>query len=189
MMSSRNDRSALSRWRKMKDESGIAGVEFALIAPVFLLLLAAIFEIGLMLRTQSGLISAVSAVASQSLVIGEGLNDETAPGMAGTLAALLAGGGRAGTVNVNNAVTARLDEDVIVIEDNDAGSENCYCATRGTGGLTWGSSVQCDAVCADGSVAGRFVEITAQASFTPILGTIALFRADILNNTAVVRLP
>ncbi len=175
--------------RHVQSEAGNAGIEFALIAPVFLLLLAATLEIGLMMRAQFGLISAVSAAANHSLVLGDGVTEDTAVSMAETLARLVAGGRREGTVNVNNAAFARLGGDAISLWGTGAGVGNCFCPTRTNGSITWGAAVPCGTVCNDSSEAGQFVEITAQASFTPILGIVGLFRDDLLRNSAVVRLP
>ena len=175
--------------RHIRDDAGNAGIEFALIAPVFLLLLAATLEIGLMMRTQFGLISAVSAAASHSLVLGDGLTEATAVSTAEALASLIAGGGREGTVNVNNAAIAQLGGDGISLWGSGVGASNCFCPIRTNGAITWGTAVQCGATCNDSSQAGQFVEITAQASFTPSLGIVGLFRDDLLRNSAVVRLP
>ncbi|MGY6696670.1 MAG: TadE/TadG family type IV pilus assembly protein [Roseinatronobacter sp.] len=175
--------------RHIRADAGNAGIEFALIAPVFLLLLAATLEIGLMMRAQFGLISAVSAAANHSLVLGDGLSEETAVGTAEALARLVAGGGREGTVNVNNAAIAQLSDNGIAIWGSGAGASNCFCPIRTNGAITWGTAVQCGTACNDSSMAGQFVEITAQASFTPILGIVGLFRDDLLRNSAVVRLP
>lgn len=178
------------RWLKRlaKEQSGSAGVEFALIAPVFVLLLAAIFEIGLVMRAQFGLISSVSAAANHTLALGDTIDGGSAQNVAATIAALAAGADRSATVNLNNAVTAHSDHGNIAFQDSGGDVTACYCASRLEGAFSWGSVASCGAPCNDGSVAGRFVEISAQVPFNPMLGFYGAIVDHTLQNAAVVRL-
>ncbi len=174
--------------RVLTEQSGSAGVEFALIAPVFVLLLAAIFEIGLVMRAQFGLIASVSAAANHTLSVGSTIDSGSAQTVAATLAALAAGTDRAAAVNLNNAVTARSDQGNIEVQDSGGDVTACYCAARLEGEFSWGGVTSCGAPCGDGSVAGRFVEISAQVPFNPIMGFYGAFIDQTLQNAAVVRL-
>ncbi|PZX40692.1 TadE-like protein [Roseinatronobacter thiooxidans] len=175
--------------RAAQQETGSAAVEFALIAPVILLILAVTFEIGLTLRAKSRLVGAISATAHQTLDSAATVDDGTAQTVATALLGGLAGRGRSATVNLNNAVTARLEGGTIVVTDTGAPVANCYCPTWGEAGYDWNASMACNTDCADGSLAGRFVQITAQAPFTSILGAYSFFSPETLQNSAVVRLP
>ena len=90
---------------------------------------------------------------------------------------------------MNNAVTADLDEGAVAVAGNGAEVSVCYCASRSENGFAWGGAFECGSPCDDGSVSGRFVEITARAPFNPVLGAYALFTEQTLINSAVVRLP
>ncbi len=176
-------------WRALRDESGSAAVEFALIAPVFVLILAGTLEIGIVIRERFDLVSVVSAAAHHTLGIGESVDDGSAQQVAATLATLLDGGDRSATVRVNNAVIADLGEDGVAVSDTGADVAACYCPSRPDDALSWGAEVICGTSCADGNTAGRFVEIVARAPYAPLLGTFGLFTDQTLHNSAVVRLP
>jgi hypothetical protein len=179
----------LRRGRAIQGDAGSAGVEFALIAPVFLLILAGTFEIGLAIRAQFQLISVVTAAAHHALAIGDTVADGSAPQTAATIAALLVGAGRSGTVDLNNAIKADLAQDTVSVLESGADVSQCYCPSRSDSMLSWGTTVACGVPCDDGSVAGRFVEITAEVPFDAVLGAYGLFSDPTLRNTVVVRLP
>lgn len=175
------------RWRTLQDDRGNAAIEFALIAPVFVLILAGTIEIGLVIQAKFDLISVVSASANQTLSVS--VDAGSASGSATSIAGLLSGDARTGTVNLNNAITAELGESGVSVSGDADDVDACYCATKTDTGLSWGSQVACGADCADGSVAGRFVEITARVPFTPMLGAYGLIGDQSLQSSAVVRLP
>lgn len=174
--------------RLVKEQAGSAGVEFTLIAPVFALLLAAVFEIGLVMRAQFALISSVSAAANHTLSLGDTIDGASAQNVAAIIAALAAGTDRSATVNLNNAVMAHFDHGNIAFLDSSGDISSCYCALRLDGAFSWGSAASCGAPCSDGSVAGRFVEISATVPFRPMLGLYGEFIDQTLQNSAVVRL-
>lgn len=176
-------------WKTLHDESGSAAVEFALIAPVFLVLLAGTFEIGMMIQGKFDLISDVSAAAHHSLAIGGTLDAGAAQTVATTLAGLLAGNERTATVTLNNAATATLVSGNVSSAQTGAEVAACYCPSRSDDQVTWGASVACDASCGDGSHAGRYVLITIQAPWTPLVFVNGLFSDKTLQSTAMVRLP
>lgn len=171
-----------------RNEDGAAAVEFALIAPVFVLILAVTFEIGLVIQQKFQLVSVLTAAANHTLSIDASDND-SANSAATTIAGLMAGGARMARVDVNNTVTATMTPDNIMLAQTGAQSTDCYCPTRDGTGLSWGNSVACDASCEDGSRAGRFVEIAVEAPFIPILGAYGVFDDDMLRSVSVVRLP
>jgi len=185
-------RGAMARFaglRAARDEGGSAAVVFALIAPVFLLILAATFEIGLVIRAKFQLISVVSAASNHTLAIGDTIDEDSAQNAAAAIVALLGGGARSATVNVNNAVTAQIEAGTVTVSNTGAAVADYYCPSRPEEGLVWGGATDCTAACGDGSQAGRFVEIAVQSPFAPVLGAYGLFSGDALYNSAVVRLP
>lgn len=176
-------------WTFLRDEGGSAGVEFALIASVFVLILAGTFEIGLMIREKFRLISDVSAAANHTLAIGTAIDAGSAQDVSVTIAVLLAGGDRTASVNVNNAVTAQLVAGNVTAMQGGGNVAGCYCASRSDEAVNWGASVGCDVACADGTTAGRYVLISAKAPWTPMLGAYGLFSDQTLESSAMVRLP
>lgn len=189
MMHRVNARLRVRVLKAARSETGSAAVEFALIAPVLVLLLAVTFEIALMVRARFTLISVISAASNHTLAIAGAGDGASAHDMASKVVSLLAGGGRDATVNVNNAVSAQLSGGSITITQHGGSILDCYCLSRSEPGLVWGGATQCGAACADGNIAGAFVEISAQTPFTPIFGAIGLFSPDAHRDFSVVRLP
>lgn len=181
--------SRLLRWPGWQDQAGSSGVEFALIAPVVILILAGIFEIGLVIRARFALVSMVSAAANHTLSVGGRVDDTSADNFAATIAALLGGAGRSATVNVNNAVAAVLVDGSISTAKSGAAVSSCYCASRPQGQIVWGSAVECGVACDGSSPSGRYVEISARTSFSPSMGIFGFLSDQTLQNTAMVRLP
>lgn len=179
----------LPHWFALRGDSGSAGVEFALIAPAFILVIAGIFEIGLVIRAKFSLISVVSAASSHTLSVGKEVDDGSAASVAATIATLLGGGGRSATVNLNNAVTAHLEDGTVSVVDNGREAASCYCPSRSEGLIVWGGTLQCGASCADATASGRFVVITSEAPISAALGMSRLLNVETITDTAVVRLP
>lgn len=176
-------------WRLLRDESGSAGVEMALIAPVLVLLISGILEVGLVIRANFSLIAAVSAAANHTLAIDAHIDDASAGQAAATLATLLSGGDRSGTVTVNNAAMATLAQGVVTITDLPGDFASCYCPSAASGQIAWGSPTQCGETCDDGSPSGRFVAIAAAAAPNASLGLYGFFVNELVRDAAVVRLP
>ncbi len=179
----------LLRWKGSRDEAGSSGVEFALIAPVIILILAGIFEIALVIRARFALVSVVSAASSYTLSVGNSIDDGSADGVAATIAALLGGNGRSATVNLNGGVTSNLVGGEITVTNSGGEVSACYCASRSEGQIVWGGTVACGASCGDDTTSGRFVEITARVPFSPAMGMFGFFSGEVVQNTAMVRLP
>lgn len=171
-----------------RNEHGAAAVEFALIAPIFVLILAATVEIGLVIQQRFQLVSVLTAAANHALSI-DASDDDSVNTAAATIAALMAGGARTARVDVNNTVTATMAADEITLAQTGAQSTDCYCPTGAGTGLSWGNSIECETPCDDGSTAGRFVTIAVEAPFIPILGAYGVFDDDMLRSATVVRLP
>lgn len=173
----------------LRNESGSAGVEFALIAPVFVLLLAIIFEIGLFIRAKSDLVSALSAAANQTLAVSATIDDTSAQGVATMLVALVDQSGRSVAVLLNNAVSAESVDGIVTVQANDNAIDACFCPTRTDATLIWGQPVGCGTLCTDSTTAGRFVLIGASATFNPVLGQFGVLTPQMLQNSVTVRLP
>jgi Flp pilus assembly protein TadG len=154
-------------------EDGVAAIEFAITGMVFLMIVAATVDIGLLLFTQSELDAAVSAGAeyaanSAALVASNpsGLNDN----IADIVSDANGSGWATSTVDVNNA--------------ND--STGCYCPTGTPGNWTWGSTVTCGSACTGGGVGGQFVTITASRSFSPMFSGFGFVPSGTISRSALV---
>lgn len=144
--------SAGSRILTAKQDAGTAAVEFALLASLFMIIVAGTAEFGYWIYAASELTAAVSA--GSQYAANNGAMVATDPsGLATAISSVVNNANGAGwatsTVNVNNG-----------------SSTNCYCPTGTPGNWTWGSAVACGSACAGGGVAGQFVTITASPSST-----------------------
>ena len=156
-----------------RDETGVAAIEFAIYATVFLMITAATVDIGLLLFTQSELDAAVSAgaqyAANSSAMIASnpsGLNTNVL-----TIVNNANGTGWAtSTVDVNN--------------NND--STGCYCPTGSPGNWSWGSTATCGSACGGGGVAGQFVTITATTNVSPIFSAFGFVQGGTISRSALV---
>jgi Flp pilus assembly protein TadG len=151
---------------------GVAAIEFAIFGLVFLMIVAAVVDIGLMLFTQSELDAAVSAgaqyaansatlVATNPTGLGTNISDivTNANGTAWATSV---------TVNVNNSDTT-----------------GCYCPTGTPGNWTWGSTVTCGSSCSGGGVGGQFVTITATRNVSPIFPAFGFVPSAMTSNALV----
>ncbi len=138
-----------SRILRAKQDAGTAAVEFALLASLFLIIVAGTADFGYWIYGASELTAAVSA--GSQYAENNGAMVATNPGGLATAISTVVNnangtGWATSTVNVNNG-----------------SSTNCYCPTGTPGNWTWGSAVTCGSACA-GGVAGQFVTITASPS-------------------------
>jgi Flp pilus assembly protein TadG len=158
---------------RTRENAGVAAVEFALYATVFLMTFAATVDIGMALFAQSELDAAVSAGAeyaanSANLVASnpDGLNTN----IADIVDNANGSGWAASTIDVNNG--------------NDP--TGCYCPTGTPGNWSWGATQGCGTSCTGGGVAGQFVTITATSSITPIFASFGFAPNGTISSNALV---
>ncbi|HEY3908748.1 MAG TPA: TadE/TadG family type IV pilus assembly protein [Stellaceae bacterium] len=156
-----------------RENAGVAAIEFAIYGMVFLMIVAATVDLGLLLFTQSELDAAVSAgaeyaansaalVASNPSGLGTNISDivDNANGTAWA----------SSTVNVNNS--------------ND--STGCYCPTGTPENWNWGSAVTCGSACSGSGVAGQFVTITASITISPMFPAFGFVQNGTISRSALV---
>jgi len=141
-----------------RNRAGTAAVEFALVAPVLLLLLGGLLEFGWAVWSDSALCNAVSQASYHAFLSGSNVSTSSLVTIAEKGSAL-------------SGVTAT------------ASAPACYCAS-GTP-ATRSPAASCTTTCADGTSPGVYTTIIAQysvPSFAPMLPT------PTITETAVVRL-
>ena len=172
------------------DTTGLAAVEFALIAPVFCLILVGAIDLGRALYTKFGIDSAVSAAANYAVNNASSVNSGSGSSLAVNLASIVASGHAANwanaTVVVNNGPSATLTAGVITSSGTAANADSCYCPTRGASGVTWGAPVACGATCATGGIAGKFISIVASRTFVAIFSSYGIVKSGAIGGSAVV---
>jgi len=144
------------------DRRGVSAVEFALIAPVFLAVLAGTVDVGRMIAVKASLESSVSTGANYVLLNGASLSSSTAKDFATTVAVLAMGGDTKGTarVTVNGGYSVTVSDGKAAADGNASEADRCYCPAAKEAGVAW-KQAQCDAACPGGGHAGKFIEIRA----------------------------
>ena len=171
--------------RLAADRRGMSAVEFALISPVFCLILVATVDIGGALMTKYRLDAAVAAGLNYAQVNGPALSASTAPTLGTAIANLIyTGEGTAGAdvaVVVNDGARVTVVAGAVSNGGTAANAERCYCPTGGAGATTWGPPVACGSVCPgiDKGYGGKFVTILASQTYTPLLSTFGIVRNPI----------
>jgi Flp pilus assembly protein TadG len=160
--------------RLARDEAGVAAIEFAVFATVFLMIVAATVDIGLLLFTQSELDAAVSGGAEY----------------AANSAALVASNpsGLAANIEniVNNANGTNWASATVVVNNSDSVATDCYCPTGTPGNWSWGSVVTCGSACSGGGVGGQFVTITATTNISPLFPAFGFVSGTTISRSALV---
>jgi Flp pilus assembly protein TadG len=154
------------------DRRGLAALEFALVAPMLLLILGGITDFGLIMVGRSRLASGVAQGGQFALLTGAGVS-----------AAAI-------TTNVQNGATrAGLTETVTVTVTGPA----CYCVTSTPAALGSKSALSgvntCTATCpANASGPGTFVTIAAKYTYQPLMPLYSLLSNPTVTQTTTVRL-
>jgi Flp pilus assembly protein TadG len=157
------------------ENSGVAAIEFAICATLFLTILAGVVDIGRLLWTTAQLDTAVSAGAQYAANNAARVASDPsalATDIGNVVANLNGSGWATATVAVNN--------------NND--KTGCYCPSGSPGNWSWGGAKTCASACsAGGGVAGQFVTISASRAISPIFSSFGFVRNGSLNRSALVQ--
>ena len=157
----------------VRDRSGVAAVEFALISPTIILIMVGLIDLGGMLYTRFRLDASLAAGANYAMVNGASVNSTTGAALAGTLAGLVSSGQSSNwadsSVTLNNGPTAGSSGGTVTTGGAASNADSCYCPTgSATSTVTWGSAQACGSTCAGGGYAGKFVLLSASRNYSPI---------------------
>lgn len=177
--------------RFVGDDRGVSAVEFALLAPVFSLVMAGTLDLGSSAYAQFGLNAAVSAGAQYAIANASSVSSSTATSLADTVSRLAAGAQGTTTVTgvaaVNNGVTSTTLASSTSRTGSASTADSCYCPTGAAPSVTWGSPATCGSACAGGGSAGKFVLVTASRPFTSVLGSYGFSPSGTLTTQALVQ--
>jgi Flp pilus assembly protein TadG len=175
------------------DRRGIAAVEFALVTPIFCLLLAGIVDLGGALFTKFRLDSAITAGANFAQVNAGNVNSSNGQTLANNIATIVEtsqGSSWADDgVIVNNGPAATVAGGTATPSGTATSADVCYCPTGAPGGFTWGSAVTCGNACpgTNTGYAGKFVTITASHSYSPIFSSYGIVQNNTISASAAVQ--
>lgn len=181
------------------DTSGVSATEFAILAPVFFVILAGIVDIGFTLYSKFRMESQVSAVANYAMTSNNiPTSDSTKKEFEDFLERLVDIARLSATnntiqslskihVNLNNSYTGTWESDKFTGNIQSGDVADCYCPSRAASTITWGSSVTCGSVCSNGSRAGKYLWYeTTNSSPLSLFGR---FSPDSLKSNVLVRFP
>lgn len=167
-------RRCLSLLSRLANRDGAAAVEFAILAPVLLLVLAGAIDFGGVVFVKFRLDNAVSSASVFAINSRANVDEDNSPALASQMVAILASGGATGgTVIINNGLTASIPSGAT--SGTAANANLCYCPTRPSSTVVWGGAVACGSACAGGGRAGRFVTIEASQTYTPLFSNYGFF--------------
>lgn len=161
--------------RLVRSTRGGAAVEFAVLSPILCLVLAAAADFGGLVYARFQVENAVSAAANLAIVGEDQVNASDGASLGSQIAAFL--GTQAGIdtslVLVNSGPSAVFASSAVSVSGTPSAADACYCPSVGEG-VVWGASASCGSACAGGGTAGRFVEVTAERAYTPLLSQYGL---------------
>lgn len=177
----------------LRDRRGVAAVEFALLTPVFCLLLAGIVDLGGALYTKFKLDSAVTAGANYAQINAGNVSSTNGQTLATNIATIVEtsqGSGWADDgVVVNDGPSASVSGGTASTSGTASNADLCYCPTGAPGAFTWGSSTTCGSACpgTNTGYAGKFVTITATRQYTPIFSSYGIVQNNTISAAAAVQ--
>ena len=153
-------------------EKGISSVEFALIAPVLIVIMAGVADVGDLLVSRSDVSAAVTAGSNFLLVNADRV--ATAPeAVARQVAAVAANrlpGGGVVRVIVNGDMTVVNQDGSFSTTGNAASATLCYCASGSGASMSFGGALECGRPCGSGGYASRYVQIAVSRTYEPRFG-------------------
>jgi Flp pilus assembly protein TadG len=174
-------------WRS---HSALAAIEFAIIMPVFLMLLVGVVDLGMMLFEDYKLDQAVAAGSEYASVNPSSVNSTGGAALASSIATTVESANGSGWANdvvtVNNGPTVTVTSGSAATSGTASNADSCYCPTGSPPNWTWGSAMTCGASCSGSGTAGKFVTITATASYTPLLSIYNFISSGTLRQSAVI---
>lgn len=171
-------------------QAGASAVEFAVLAPILLLILAAIIDLGTLVYTRMQIESAISAATAYAFANAENVSGENGGslglGMTKLLVARL-GGDISADIVVNNGPRQSYAEGQIASSGSASQASQCHCLQNNGGALTW-VTTSCGAACVAGGTAGRFVSITVRKPYQPLFYDYGMTQNSQAMGAAIARL-
>lgn len=172
-----------------QDENGSIAVEFALVAPLLIFILAGVMDIGGATYVKLSLDSRLTSAAEYALLQPAPGDQEAAAVLAEKLSVLLQGGAiDTATVVVNNGASATWDGTAATVAFLPGDAASCYCPTLAQDGVGWGQSMACGTGCTSGDTAGQFVQISATARHIAVFPGYDFIEDGIVSARTVLRL-
>ena len=182
----------MMRWIPIrKDNRGIAAIEFAFIVPVFLILLMGTVDMAQMLLACYRLDQAVAAGSQYAVINSSSVNSTGGATLASNIATIVANANGSASANntvvVNNGPTVTITNGHSTSGGTATNADSCYCPSGSPPSWTWGSSSTCSSSCSGGDQSGKYITVTANAAYTPILTIYGFLTNGTITQNAVIR--
>lgn len=175
----------------LRKRDGVSTIEFALVVPVLLLIIAGIVDIGGALKAKFDLNASVSAASNFVLLNADNVTAAKGGDLA-TKVAVIAGGGLSSgqgivSVSVNGGPGVAVTNGASQAQTGASNADLCFCPSRSASTVSFGAAVACGTQCPSGGTAGKFVVISASKPHNPIFGGFGVIEAGNVNVMAVVQ--
>jgi Flp pilus assembly protein TadG len=176
----------------LRNRDGVSSIEFALVVPVLLLIIAGIVDIGGALKAKFDLNASVSAASNFVLHNADNVTAAKGDDLA-TKIAVIAGGGLSNgrgvvSVSVNGGPGVSVIDGASQTQTGGSNADLCFCPSRNGNTVSFGAAVVCGTQCVPGGgTAGKFVVISASKPHNPLFGGFGVIEAGNVNVMAVVQ--
>lgn len=174
----------------LQDIKGNAAIEFALVAPIFALILVASVDLGMLIFSRFQLEAAVSSSASYAIAHADQVDSTNGDELAKNMALMIAGnyrGDATAFIEINNGSQASYNGTKIKIGGVPSRANACYCPAGTASTIDWGSDQSCGTPCPDGGRAGRYVSVTARQAYTPFFSVFDVVKDGFITADAIVQ--
>lgn len=174
----------------------VSAIEFALISPLFCVLLAGMIDFGGVLYTKFALNASISAGANYALINGSDASSTNGASLASTIASVVTSGSSTNWANssviVNNGPTVSITGAGTGTMSTSSGgtasnADSCYCPTLGASGINWGGAATCGSACTNGSLAGKFVYVAANRTYVPFFPAYGFIQSETIAANSLVQ--
>jgi Flp pilus assembly protein TadG len=173
------------------ENSGVAAVEFVIYGTLFLTIFAATADFAILMFTEFRMDSAVAAGAQYAALNSASVNSTNGASLASSISNVVANANGSawedGTIVVNDGPTVTVTGGSSVASGTASNADNCYCPTGSPPSWSWGSSAVCASSCTGGSIAGKFVAITARRSYTSLFPAFGFTQNGTITRSALVQ--
>jgi Flp pilus assembly protein TadG len=174
-----------------RDQSGVAAVEFVLVAPVVIMTLVALMDLGTVLFVRFQLDSSVNAAANYAMVNASSVSSANGASLATNLATLVASAKSSNWANssvvVNNGPSASNTGGTGASSGSASPADSCYCPGGTAPTILWGGAQTCGSSCPTGGYAGKFVLLTATEQYTPLISGYGFVSSGAITSTSMVQ--
>jgi Flp pilus assembly protein TadG len=175
----------------LRKRDGVSTIEFALVVPVLLLIIAGIVDIGGALKAKFDLNASLSAASNFVLLNADNVTAAKGGDLATKVAAITGGGLSSGhgvvSVSVNGGPGVTVTDGASQAQSGGGNADKCYCPSRSGSTISFGAEAACGTQCSGGGTAGKFVVIHASKPHNPLFGGFGVIDAGNVNVMAVVQ--